>query len=215
MSNDPKADAVETPWAAEGAFITSAVSTSGLPDQGKVEIAFAGRSNVGKSTLLNALVGRKGLAKASNTPGRTRMLNYFHLTGNQGALDCYLVDMPGFGYARASKKEISSWTGLVKDYLRGRVSLRRVFFLVDARRGLMKADKEVLGLLQEAAVSTQVIMTKADKLKISDRRKAYEKLKADLKPFVIVHPDILLTSALKKLGIDELRAAVLDLCRNA
>lgn len=214
MSNDPKADHEETPWAAEGTFITSAVSTSGLPDGGKVEIAFAGRSNVGKSTLLNTLVGRKGLAKASNTPGRTRMLNYFHLTGNKGALDCYLVDMPGFGYARASKKEISSWTGLVKDYLRGRVTLRRVFFLVDTRRGVMKADKEILNLLQEAAVSTQVIMTKADKLKISDRQKAYEAVKADLKPFVIVHPDILLTSSLKKFGIDELRGAVLDLCRD-
>lgn len=215
MSNDAKADVNKTPWVAEGAFITSAVSTSGLPDGGKLEIAFAGRSNVGKSTLLNTLVGRKGLAKASNTPGRTRMLNYFHLTGNKGVLDCYLVDMPGFGYARASKKEISSWTGLVKDYLRGRVTLRRVFFLVDTRRGVMKADKEILNLLQEAAVSTQVIMTKADKLKISDRQKAYEAVKADLKPFVIVHPDILLTSALKKLGIDELRSAVLDLCRNA
>jgi len=214
MSNDPKADSGETPWTAEGAFITSAVSTSGLPDGDKVEIAFAGRSNVGKSTLLNTLVGRKGLAKASNTPGRTRMLNYFHLTGNKGALDCYLVDMPGFGYARASKSEIKSWTGLVKAYLRGRVTLRRVFFLIDTRRGLMKGDKEILELLQEAAVSTQVIMTKADKLKISDRQKAYEAVKKDLKPFVIVHPDILLTSSLKKLGIDELRAAVLDLCQN-
>lgn len=214
MSNDPKADAGETPWAAEGAFIISAVSTAGLPDPGKVEIAFAGRSNVGKSTLLNALVGRKGLAKTSNTPGRTRMLNYFHLTGNKGALDCYLVDMPGFGYARASKKEISSWIGLVKDYLRGRVNLRRVFFLVDTRRGVMKADKEILKLLQEAAVSTQVVMTKADKLKISDRWKAYEAVKKDLKPYVIVHPDILLTSSLKNLGIDELRGAVLDLCQN-
>lgn len=214
MSNDPNADPGETPWAAEGAFIISVVSTAGLPDPGKVEIAFAGRSNVGKSTLLNVLVGRKGLAKVSNTPGRTRMLNYFHLTGNKGALDCYLVDMPGFGYARASKKEISSWTGLVKDYLRGRVNLRRVFFLIDTRRGVMKADKEILKLLQEAAVSTQVVMTKADKLKISDRKKAYEAVKKDLKPYVIVHPDILLTSSLKKLGIDELRGAVLDLCRN-
>ncbi|MEE8295442.1 MAG: ribosome biogenesis GTP-binding protein YihA/YsxC [Sphingomonadales bacterium] len=214
MSNDPKAEPGETPWAGESVFITSAVSTSGLPDGDKVEIAFAGRSNVGKSTLLNTLVGRKGLAKASNTPGRTRMLNYFHLTGNKGALDCYLVDMPGFGYARASKSEIKSWTGLVKAYLRGRVTLRRVFFLIDTRRGVMPGDKEILELLQEAAVSTQVIMTKADKLKISDRQKAYEAVKKDLKPFVIVHPDILLTSSLKKLGIDELRAAVLDLCQN-
>jgi GTP-binding protein len=215
MSNDPKADARETPWAAEGAFIISAVSTAGLPDPGKVEIAFAGRSNVGKSTLLNTLVGRKGLAKASNTPGRTRMLNYFHLTGNKGALDCYLVDMPGFGYARASKSEIKNWTGLVKDYLRGRVNLMRVFFLIDMRRGLMQADKEILSLLQEAAVSTQVILTKADKLKISDRQKAVEAIKKDLKPYVIVHPDILLTSSLKKIGIDEIRSAVLDLCQKA
>lgn len=214
MSNNPKADAGETPWAAEGAFITSAVSTAGLPETDKVEIAFAGRSNVGKSTLLNALVGRKGLAKASNTPGRTRMLNYFHLTGNQGALDCYLVDMPGFGYARASKSEIKSWTALVKDYLRGRVNLMRVFFLVDTRRGLMKGDKEILELLQEAAVSTQVILTKADKLKISDREKAVEAVKKDLKPYVIVYPDILLTSSLKKTGLDEVRAAVLEMCQS-
>ncbi len=211
MSNEGKD---ETPWAAEGAFITSAVSTTGLPDDGKVEIAFAGRSNVGKSTLLNTLVGRKDLAMASNTPGRTRMLNYFHLTGNKGALDCYLVDMPGFGYARASKSEIKSWTGLVKAYLRGRVTLRRVFFLVDARRGLMTGDKEILELLQEAAVSTQVIMTKADKLKVSDRQKALDDLKKELKPFVIVHPEILLTSSLKKLGLEELRTAVLDLCKH-
>jgi GTP-binding protein len=185
-----------------------------LPEGDKLEVAFAGRSNVGKSTLLNTLVGRKGLAKASNTPGRTRMLNYFHLTGNKGALDCYLVDMPGYGYARASKSEIKNWTGLVKEYLRGRVTLRRVFFLVDTRRGLMEADKEILELLQEAAVSTQIIMTKADKLKASEREKALEAVKKDLKPYVIVHPEILLTSSLKKLGVDGVRSAVIDLCQN-
>lgn len=210
-----KAKEVKTPWAAKAEFLTSAVNADDLPIPEKVEIAFAGRSNVGKSTLLNALVGHKGLAKTSNTPGRTRMLNFFHLTGNQGALDCYLVDMPGYGYARAGKKDIKAWTGLVKDYLRGRSNLRRVFLLIDTRRGLMPADREILSLLGEVAVSTQVVLTKADKLKAAERDKARAKVAKALKSHGVIHPEVLLTSSLKKSGIENLREAVLELCHTA
>lgn len=206
----PKAGDTAPPWAVDCSFIISAVSIETLPGGGKPEVAFAGRSNVGKSTLLNALVGRKRLAKTSNTPGRTQMLNYFHLESPTAGLDCYLVDMPGYGYARAARGQIIRWTGLVKDYMRGRATLRRLYLLIDARRGLMKADREILDLLQTAAVSTQVVLTKADKLRADERAPAFEKLKADLKSYVIVHPDILMTSAVKKTGIEDLRAAVID-----
>jgi len=188
----------------------SAVSVDGLPDGSVAEVAFAGRSNVGKSTLLNALVGHKGLARTSNTPGRTQQLNYFLLNEKSSGLTCHLVDMPGYGYARAAKKEIRKWTGLIRDYLRGRPNLRRVFLLVDARRGLMPADMEILELLQEAAVSTQVVLTKADKLKTGERAKAHDKLAAELKPFVVVHPTLVMTSSLKGIGLEDLQEALKD-----
>ena len=202
------------PWAVDCDFLISAVSIDDLPDEGFPEVAFAGRSNVGKSTLLNALVGRKKMAKTSNTPGRTQMLNYFHLRGEGLGTDCYLVDMPGYGYARAAKGQVIRWTGLVKDYMRGRAPLRRLFLLVDARRGLMKGDKDILDLLQEAAVATQVVVTKMDKLKSDQRDKMVEKLRTDLKPYVIVHPDILATSSVKVTGIEELREAMADICKH-
>lgn len=197
-------------WAVESDFLLSVAAIDDLPEGNKAEIAFAGRSNVGKSSLLNSLTGRKKLAKTSNTPGRTRMLNFFQLTGQD--LDCYLVDMPGYGYARAAKGQIIRWTGLVKDYMRGRPTLRRIFLLVDSRRGLMNTDKEILKLLQEAAVSTQVVLTKADKLKQAEREPALAKLTKDLKPYVVVHPDILMTSSIKKTGIEDLRAAIIAAC---
>lgn len=215
MPEAVKAKEVKTPWAAKAEFLISVVNAEALPITKKVEIAFAGRSNVGKSTLLNALVGHKGLAKTSNTPGRTRMLNFFHLTGNKGALDCFLVDMPGYGYARAGKKDIKAWTGLVKDYLKGRAGLRRVFLLIDSRRGIMPADREILDLLGEAAVSTQVVLTKTDKLKAAERESVREKTGRALKANAAVHPQVLLTSAMKKTGIENLREAVLELCHTA
>ena len=206
------AKGAEKPWRAAATFLVSAVSADDLPEVGLPEIAFAGRSNVGKSTLLNAVVGHKGLARTSNTPGRTRLLNFFDLQEKSSGLRCHLVDMPGYGYARAAKKDIRQWTGLIKDYLRGRAALRRVFLLIDARRGLMDADREILKLLGESAVATQVVLTKADKLKAAERPKVLEKLRADLKPFVVVHPTLVMTSSLKRIGIDELRAELIAAC---
>jgi len=200
-------------WAVDCTFLVSAVSIDDLPGGNLPEVAFAGRSNVGKSTLLNALVGRRKLAKTSNTPGRTQMLNYFHLMGEAIGGECYLVDMPGYGYARAAKGQVKRWTSLVKDYMRGRAPLRRLFLLIDARRGLMDADRDILKLLQEAAVSTQVVATKMDKLKADERDAVLEKLHKDLKPYVIVHPEILATSSVKQTGIDDLREALADICR--
>ncbi len=201
------------PWAVDCTFLTSAVSASDLPETGLPEVAFAGRSNVGKSTLLNALVGRKKMAKTSNAPGRTRMLNYFHLKGEGLGGECYLIDMPGYGYARAAKGQVKRWTGLIKDYMKGRAPLRRLFLLIDARRGLMKADREILEVLQEAAVSTQVVVTKMDKLKADERESVLEKLRTDLKPYVIVHPEILATSSIKQTGINDVRTALADICQ--
>ncbi len=140
-----------------------------LPPEGPVEIAFAGRSNVGKSSLINALVGHKGLARTSNTPGRTQELNYFVPDGFSGEADdlppMALVDMPGYGYAQAPKEQVDAWTKLVFDYLRGRSTLKRVYVLIDARHGIKKNDEEVLGLLDKAAVSYQIVLTKTDKIK--------------------------------------------------
>ncbi len=208
MAEGGKPGGKRSSWAATASFLTSAADASALPEPDRPEVAFAGRSNVGKSSLLNALTGQQRLAKTSNTPGRTRLLNYFHLT-DKGGLDCYLVDMPGYGFARAPKGEIKQWTRLVRGYMKGRVTLRRLFLLIDIRRGVGAADKDILELLQEAAVSTQVVVTKADKLKASERDKAMAKIKTALKPFVVVHPEVLLTSSLKKTGIGELREAVL------
>ena len=203
-------DQEKTPWRAQCTFMTSAVSVDDLPDGAMPEVAFAGRSNVGKSTLLNALVGHKGLARTSNTPGRTQQLNYFLLNEKASDLTCHLVDMPGYGYAKAARKEIKKWIWLIRDYLRGRPNLRRVFLLVDARRGLMEADREILELLRDAAVSTQAVITKCDKLKVGERDQVLEKLAADLKPFVVVHPTLVMTSSVKDIGIEDLRDALKD-----
>ena len=186
-------------------FVKGVVNIDALPKDGRPEIAFAGRSNVGKSSLINALTGRTSLARVSVTPGRTRELNYFSL-GKDGAL--YLVDMPGYGYARASKAQVKGWTRLIGDYLKGRRELKRVFLLVDARHGIKPNDEETMKLLDEAAVSYQVVLTKADKPKASELAAIQEKVARDLAKHPAAYPQVLTTSARMGGGIEELRAAV-------
>jgi GTP-binding protein len=186
-------------------FVKGVVEIAGLPNDGRPEIAFAGRSNVGKSSLINALTGRTSLARVSVTPGRTRELNFFVL-GKDG--EFYLVDMPGYGYARAAKAQVKGWTRLIADYLRGRRELKRVFVLIDARHGIKENDKETMKLLDEAAVSYQVLLTKADKPKASELAAIQEKVAAELAKHPAAYPQILTTSARFGSGIPELRAAI-------
>ncbi|HSD92530.1 MAG TPA: ribosome biogenesis GTP-binding protein YihA/YsxC [Methyloceanibacter sp.] len=186
-------------------FVKGVVRITDLPNDGTPEIAFAGRSNVGKSSLINALTGRTSLARVSVTPGRTRELNFFTL-GKDGAL--YLVDMPGYGYARASKAQVKGWTRLIGDYLKGRRELKRVFLLVDARHGTKPNDEEMMTLLDEAAVSYQVVLTKADKPKASELAAIQAKVAAELAKRPAAYPQIITTSARMGSGIPELRAAI-------
>jgi GTP-binding protein len=186
-------------------FVKGVTGVADLPRDGRVEVAFAGRSNVGKSSLINALTGRTSLARVSVTPGRTRELNYFVL-GKNGAL--YLVDMPGYGYAQASKAQVKGWTRLIADYLKGRRELKRVFLLVDARHGIKPNDKETMKLLDEAAVSYQVVLTKADKPKASELETIEAKVASDLAKHPAAYPQILVSSARTGAGIKELRAAI-------
>ncbi len=186
-------------------FVKGVVGIDGLPKDGRPEVAFAGRSNVGKSSLINALTGRTSLARVSVTPGRTRELNFFTL-GKEGKL--YLVDMPGYGYARASKSEIKGWTRLIADYLKGRRELKRVFLLIDARHGIKPNDRETMALLDEAAMSYQVVLTKADKPKASELAAIQAKVAIELSKHPAAYPQMLTTSARKGSGIPELRAAV-------
>jgi GTP-binding protein len=186
-------------------FVKGVTRIEDLPQDGRPEVAFAGRSNVGKSSLINALVGRTSLARVSVTPGRTRELNYFVL-GKEAEL--YLVDMPGYGYARAAKSEIKGWTRLIRDYLKGRRELKRVFLLIDARHGIKPNDVETMKLLDEAAVSYQVVLTKADKPKASELVAVTSKVAETLAKHPASYPQILTSSARTGMGIAELRAAV-------
>jgi len=186
-------------------FVKGVVSVADLPKDGRAEVAFAGRSNVGKSSLINALTGRTALARVSVTPGRTRELNFFAL-GEKGAL--YLVDMPGYGYARASMAEVKSWTRLIGDYLKGRRELKRVFLLIDARHGLKPNDEETMKLLDEAAISYQAVLTKADKPKASELAAVQTEVASALVKHPAAYPQILATSARRGSGIEELRAAI-------
>ncbi len=189
-------------------FLGSAAAPDQLPAPDLPEVAFAGRSNVGKSSLVNALTGRKTLARTSNTPGRTRLLNVFQLAGRLG-----LVDLPGYGYARAPKGDIKQWTGLTRAYLRGRANLRRVCLLIDARHGVKPSDEAVMTLLDEAAVSYQVVLTKADKARADALAGIRGATAGRLAKRPAAHPDIIVTSARDGLGIDELRAALAALAR--
>jgi GTP-binding protein len=190
------------PWR----FLTGGGSTASLPAPVGIEAAFAGRSNVGKSSLINALTGQKALARTSNTPGRTRELNFF---GADAGIT--IVDMPGYGYARAAKTEVSSWNKLVFDFLRGRANLRRVYLLVDARHGLKDKDAEAMKTLDQAAVSYQVVLTKVDKVTSDDVARRRQTTRAALKAGPAAHPDVLETSATSGDGIAELRAEIAGL----
>lgn len=188
-------------FAQECVFVSGAANYDGVPEADLPEIAFVGRSNVGKSSLINALAGRKTLARTSNTPGRTQQINFFRL---QDAL--MLADLPGYGYAKASKTEIKRWTRLIFDYLRGRPSLRRVCLLIDARHGLKDKDIEVMKDLDEAAVSYQIVLTKCDKVKPGALLRLTDSTSSRIAKHVAAHPTIIRTSSLRNKGIEALRA---------
>jgi GTP-binding protein len=185
-------------------FVLGAASLSQLPAGDRPEIAFAGRSNVGKSSLINAVLNRKNLARSSAEPGKTRELNYF----NVGPGKLWLVDLPGFGYAKVSRDQQAKWVQLTKRYLRGRANLRRVFLLVDSRRGLMDTDRETMDMLNTAAVTYQIVLTKADKIKKSELDATRLKVQTILKKNPAAHPIVRVTSSEKGYGIPELRAEI-------
>ena len=198
-------------FAGECTFIWAGAKSDALPPLGPAEIAFAGRSNVGKSSLLNALTGRKALARTSHTPGRTQELNFFEIGAQPVRLR--VVDMPGYGYAAVSKEKISNWTGVMHDYLRGRPTLARVFVLVDGRHGLKALDREMFEILDKAAVSYQVVLTKKDEVKLSARDAVVATTLAELRQRVAAYPELLFTSSETGEGIPELRAAAALLLR--
>ena len=199
---DPGMRLFARPWE----FRRGVPSLEFLPEADRPEVAFAGRSNVGKSSLINALVGQHGLARTSNTPGRTQELNFF-LTPD---VPLYLVDMPGYGFAQAPKDKVMAWTGLVRDYLRGRTMLKRVFVLIDARHGLKPPDREIMQLLDEAAVSYRVVLTKADKPSRSDLQAIVTATLAAIAKHPAAHPDVLATSSAKGIGVELVRAAIAE-----
>lgn len=190
------------PWR----FVMGVTAIGGLPPPTGIEIAFAGRSNVGKSSLINALTGQGTLARTSNTPGRTQELNYF--TADDGIV---IVDMPGYGYARAPLQQVKDWTRLVFNFLRGRPNLRRVYVLVDARHGLKANDREALDVLDKAAVSYQVVLTKCDKERPAELAAVLAETKAALRKRPAAHPEVLETSSATGAGIDVLRAEIVAL----
>lgn len=188
-------------------FLKSAPDLKFLPDADVNEVAFAGRSNVGKSSLINALTNRNGLARTSNTPGRTQELNFFDVGD---PLKFRLVDMPGYGFAEAPKDVVKKWRFLVNDYLRGRQVLKRALVLIDSRHGIKDVDKDVMDMLDAAAVSYRIVLTKADKIKATALAEVIEQTAAEARKRPAAHPEIIPTSSEKGMGLPELRAAVLE-----
>lgn len=187
-------------------FVKGVVAMSGLPPADRLEVCFAGRSNVGKSSLINALTGRKSLARASNTPGRTQEINFFALGETR-----YLVDLPGYGYAEAPIAIVAKWQALLKSYLAGRQTLRRAFVLIDARHGVKAVDEEILQLLDRSAVTFQAVLTKADKISTAEREAVIEQVKGALAKHPAAYPELVVTSSEKGDGIETLRAIIATL----
>jgi len=193
-------------FAGPSEFVKGVVAMSGLPPADRVEVCFAGRSNVGKSSLINALTGTKGLARASNTPGRTQEINFF----TQGP-GLYLVDLPGYGYANAPLAVVEKWQKLLKQYLSGRQTLRRAFVLIDARHGVKAVDDEIMKLLDSSAVTFQCVLTKTDKVKAAERDRVLAQVRGALAKHPAAYPEIVLTSSEKGDGIASLRAIIAGL----
>ncbi|MBU2935120.1 MULTISPECIES: ribosome biogenesis GTP-binding protein YihA/YsxC [Pacificibacter] len=190
-------------FSGETDFVKGVVAMDGMPPDDRIEICFAGRSNVGKSTLINALTGRKALARASNTPGRTQEINFFTCADSH-----YVVDLPGYGFAKAPKDTVAKWQRLLKAYLSGRATLRRAFVLIDSRHGVKAVDEEIMSLLDRSAVTFQVVMTKADKVKDAEREKNLAQTREAVSKHPAAYPELIVTSSEKGWGIDTLRAVI-------
>ncbi|MEO8531037.1 MAG: ribosome biogenesis GTP-binding protein YihA/YsxC, partial [Deltaproteobacteria bacterium] len=210
-AEEPTAEELETGrlfFARETTFLKGVVAMSGLPTGDRPEVCFAGRSNVGKSSLINALTGRKNLARSSNTPGRTQELNFFE-TGDEA----YVVDLPGYGYAEAPKSIVEKWQALLKQYLSGRASLRRAFVLIDMRHGVKTVDEEIMTMLDKSAVTFQVVLTKTDKVNAATREANLAQVREALTKHPAAYPEIVVTSSEKGEGIPTLRAIIAALAR--
>ncbi|WP_417263768.1 ribosome biogenesis GTP-binding protein YihA/YsxC [Celeribacter sp.] len=193
-------------FAGETDFLKGVVAMDGMPPDDRMEVCFAGRSNVGKSSLINALTGRKALARASNTPGRTQEINFFTCADSH-----YLVDLPGYGFAKAPVKTVEKWQRLLKAYLSGRATLRRAFVLIDSRHGVKEVDEEIMTLLDRSAVPFQTVLTKADKVKEAERQKVIEQVRGAVSKHPAAYPELIVTSSEKGWGVDVLRAVIATL----